>query len=183
MPGDYRVGAYYDSSHAADPFSNIPGRGLPAVAEKSYAGRAGFYATAGQMVWRVPTAMPGGTRSLSVFAAVNVGDAATSLYRVYAEAGVVLKGTFPNRDDDTIGFALTDTEVNGRRKAEEARLLAEGYDVAGEQVREMALELNYSAAVYRGISLEPGLQIVLHPGALSANAPAWVLGLRTSVKF
>jgi carbohydrate-selective porin OprB len=78
---------------------------------------------------------------------------------------------------------MTDTEINGHRRDEEARLLAAGFNVAGEQTREIALELNYSAAVYRGINLEPGLQIVLHPGALSTNAPAWVLGLRTSVKF
>ena len=53
-----------------------------------------------------------GTRSLSLFTAVDLGDPKTSLYRVYAEAGAVLKGTFPGRDNDTIGLAVTDTEVN-----------------------------------------------------------------------
>jgi hypothetical protein len=42
---------------------------------------------AAQMVWRVPTQTPGGTRSLSLFSALNLGDAATSLYRVYAGRG------------------------------------------------------------------------------------------------
>jgi porin len=183
LPGDYRLGAYYDTSDANDPFSNIPGQGLPTITGQSHSGRYGFYVNAAQMIWRVPTDTSGGTRSLSVFGSINVGDASTALYRVYAEAGVVLKGTFPGRDDDTIGFAVTDTEVNSRRRDEEAKLISQGFDVFGEQVREIAFELNYTAAVYHGVILEPGTQLVLNPNGIASNAPAWVLGLRTAIKF
>jgi porin len=96
---------------------------------------------------------------------------------------VVLKGTFAGRDDDTIGLAATDTEVNSRRRDEESLLLAAGYKVTGKQVREMAFELNYGAAVYPGVNLEPGVQLVLHPGAVSEIPHAWIFDLRTSVKF
>lgn len=177
LPGDYRLGAYYDTSRASDPFAGL------AVTGGSHSGRYGFYVTAAQTVWRVPTGTKGGTRSLSVFGAVNVGDAATALYRVYAEAGVVLKGTFAGRDDDTVGIGMTDTEVNQRRAAQETALLAAGYAVPGPQIRELAFEVNYSASVYRGVNLEPGLQVVVHPNAVASSAAAWVLGLRTSVKF
>ncbi len=183
LPGDYRLGIYYDTSHGTDPFKALPGRGLPTLPLRSYTGRYGFYVTAAQMVWRTPGDKPGTTRGLSLFGAVNVGDAATSLYRVYAEAGLVLKGTFPGRDDDLVGFAVTDVEVNSRRRDEESLLLSQGYNVTGKQVRETAFELNYTAQIYHGISLEPGVQLILHPGALSEIPHAWVFDLRTAVKF
>jgi porin len=142
-----------------------------------------MWVTAAQTVWREPTGKPGGTRSLSLFGAVNVGDQDTALYRVYAEAGAVLKGTFPGRDDDTIGLAVTDTEVNSHRKDLEAELLSEGYDVTGLQNREIAFEVNYSAAVLPGVSIEPGIQFIVHPGALTEIPNALVFALRTAVKF
>lgn len=183
LPGDYRVGVYYDTSHGRDPFANVPGKGLPAPVLRSYTGKYGLYATAARTVWRAAGGKDGDPRGLSVFAALNLGDAATSLYRVYAEAGAVLKGTFAGRDDDTAGFAVTDTEVNSRRRDYEALLLAQGYAVTGKQVREVAFEADYGAAVFQGVNLEPNVQLILHPGAVSEVPHAWVLGLRTSVKF
>jgi porin len=183
LPGDYRIGVYYDTSRATDPYQTLPGQNLPPVAMRSYDGRYGFYVMAAQTVWRQPTGTPGDMRSLSLFAAVDVGDPQTSIYRVFADAGVVLKGTFPGRDDDTIGFAVTDTEVNSRRDDVEALLAAEGNDIIGIQSREMAFELNYAAPIYRGVSLEPGMQVVLHPGALDEVPDAVVFTVKTSVKF
>lgn len=183
LPGDYRIGIYYDTSHGTDPFANVSGKNLPTPVLRSHSGRYGLWATAAQTVWRRPGDQAGDDRSLSLFAALNLGDAATALYRVYAEAGAVLKGTFSGRDDDTAGFAVTDTEVNSRRRDYEDLLLSEGYAVTGKQVREIAFELNYAAPVYHGITLEPTAQLVLHPGALSEIPHAWVLGLRTSIKF
>jgi porin len=150
---------------------------------QSFSGRYGFYVTAAQTLWRVAGDTPGDTRSFSVFGAVDVGDPQTSLYRVYAEVGAVLKGTFPGRDDDTIGFAVTDTEVNQSRAEEESMLLSDGVAITGTQTREVAFELNYAAAVYRGVSIEPGVQVVLHPDALNEIPDALVFDLRTAVKF
>jgi porin len=183
LPGDYRIGAYYDTSRATAPLQNLPGRNVPVVTMQSFSGRYGFYVTAAQTLWRVAGDTPGDTRSFSVFGAVDVGDPQTSLYRVYAEVGAVLKGTFPGRDDDTIGFAVTDTEVNQSRAEEESMLLSDGVAITGTQTREVAFELNYAAAVYRGVSIEPGVQVVLHPDALNEIPDALVFDLRTAVKF
>ena len=181
LPGDYRIGAYYDTSSANDPYQQLPGQNLPTMTLHSYSGRYGFFASAAQTVWRQRTA--GGTRSLSLFTAVDLGDPKTSLFRVYAEAGAVLKGTFPGRDDDTIGLAATDTEVNSRRGDEEALLMAEGYDVTGTQSREIAFELNYSAPIFRGVSLEPGVQLVVHPGGLNEIPDALIFDTRLAINF
>jgi porin len=183
LPGDYRIGAYYDTSSVTGPFRAIPGQNLPAIVGPTYNGRYGFWVNAAQTVWRQPTSKPGGTRSLSLFGAVNVGDQDTALYRVYAEVGAVLKGTFPGRDDDTIGVAVTDVEVNNHRKNLEAGLLSAGYPVTGVQNREIAFEVNYTAAVYHGIIIEPGIQFIVHPGALTEIPNALVFALRTAVKF
>jgi porin len=183
LPGDYRIGLYYDTSNVTGPLKNLPGQNLPVITGPVYYGRYGGWLTAAQTVWRQPTGKPGGTRSLSLFGALNLGDPDTALYPVYAELGAVLKGTFPGRDDDTIGLAVTDTEVNGHRKDLEAALLAQGYAVTGVQNREIAFEVNYSAAVYPGISIEPGIQFIVHPGALTEVPNALVFALRTAVKF
>jgi carbohydrate-selective porin OprB len=53
----------------------------------------------------------------------------------------------------------------------------------GKQGREMDFALNYGASVYHGINLEPGVRLVLHPGAESEIPHAWVFDLRTSIKF
>jgi len=183
LPGDYRFGVYYDTSIVPGPFQNLPGQNLPPPPATTYVGRYGFYVTAAQTVWRVPTETPGNMRSLSVLAAFNLGDSNTALYRIYAEAGVVLKGTFRGRDDDTIGFGVTDTEVNSRRRDLEAALMGEGFQVTGKQVREVAFELNYGIAAYRGILVQPGMQFVVHPGGLNEIPNAFVFALRTAVKF
>jgi carbohydrate-selective porin OprB len=47
----------------------------------------------------------------------------------------------------------------------------------------MAFELNYAAPIYRGVSLEPGVQLVMHPGGLNEIPDALIFDTRLAVKF
>lgn len=181
LPGDYKIGAYYDTSAAPGPFKDIPGAPATLAApSRAHQGRYGLYILADQQVYRDPA---NHKRGLAVFAGVEVGDAATSLYRVFAAAGLVYKGTFAGRDDDLVGFAVTDAEVNSRRSSYEAALRSRGVRIAGRQSREVGMELNYSAAVVPGINIQTALQYVINPGALHEIPNALVINIRTSVKF
>jgi porin len=72
----------------------------------------------------------------------------------------------------------------GALQSEQASLglpLANG--AAHPQSSEYAIELDYVAQVYRGITFEPGIQYFIHPNADRALPNALVFAGRFSVKF
>ena len=123
--GDYKLGVYYDTSSAPDPFGGIPlaPGALPGPAAaplQTYHGRYGLYALAAQQVYRF-TAIPPTRSAASQPSSVRI---------------------------------------------------------ARRQSREVTLELNYTAAIHRGVALEPVVQHVINPGALRQRPNALVLSLR-----
>jgi Carbohydrate-selective porin len=72
--------------------------------ETLMSGRWGLYVLADQMIYRDS---PGADRGLTVFAGFTYADPSTALLQYFWEAGLVKLGTFAGRDEDSIGFALS----------------------------------------------------------------------------
>jgi porin len=165
LPGEYKVGAYYDSSHVAD-------IGAPHFTDS---GRWGYYALASQMVVHEP-GRPGG---LWVFAQGTNSDPQTALIKYYLDAGLVLQGTLPGRDRDNINLGYVRAAVNPRLIAIKSE---PGLDLApGEQVA----ELNYGVGVSPTVIVRPGMQYIMNPGAFVEKkiANAWVYELQIKASF
>jgi porin len=163
LPGEYKIGAYYDASHV----SNI------AYPKVLVDGRSGEYVLASQMI--VPNAgRPGG---LWVFAQGTTDDVATSLIKAYLDGGVVLTAPFAGRDRDSFALGLVRADVNPKALA-----LKTTTDLAsGEEVAEM----NYGYALSRNVQLRPDVQYVMNPGAFAYKKieNAWVYAVEAKVTF
>jgi len=152
--GQYKVGWYYDSSDT---------KRIDSSSKAS--GRSGSYILADQAVWRSET---NNKRSLHVFGQATQTDAATSPFRHWYSAGVVLHTPFDSRPEDTVGLAYGRAVVNSRTRdtqiAAAASLeAADGIDNldSGEQL----IELSYGVQVNKWLTVRPDVQYIVEPGA------------------
>ena len=174
LPGNYKIGGYYDTSSATD--LSAPLSGPPAT----MSGRWGLYALADQMLFRES---PGSDRGLTAFGVFVYANPKTALLQYFWEAGLVYQGTFPGRDQDSIGLAVNQSRVsNDLVAAQEAQnlLMPGSVDIQSD---ETDIELNYRAQLTPWFSLMPNLQYVVQPNAVTAIPNAFVLGLQAEATF
>ncbi len=91
----------------------------------------------------------------------------------YIGGGVVQTGTFPGRDDDMAGFAIARAHWGSPYRAQ----------AYGPVAAETTYEASYQVAIKPGISLEPDLQYVIHPGGDPSVANAAVVALRLKIDW
>lgn len=91
----------------------------------------------------------------------------------YTGGGVVLTGTFKGRDDDVAGLAVARAHWGAPYRALQAGPVAE----------ETTWEASYQAAIRPGISLQPDIQYVTHPGGDYAVKNAVVVALRLKIDW
>jgi len=182
LPGDYKVGAYYNSSDTPDVYEDV--NGMPAAFTGAsfleHNGRYGAYAIASQTIYKPDPDSPHGLR-LGVMA--GGGDRATSRYSWFWLAGGVWQGTFAGRDKDYIAFMAGYARTNPRltRYQRERDSIAPGS--VGIQTYESVVEVDYGAVVAPWLTFRPNLQYILRPGGTGAMRNALVLGLYTQVTF
>jgi porin len=181
LPGDYKVGIWYDTSNANDVYFDINHQplvltGAPALRRH---GREGVYIN---LLQQLSGTLQGPGAAL--FLNITQADHATSpsLDRQIA-VGVQYTGLFEVRPSDVIGAALGTSHVNSRVAADE-RLLAQipGNDIP-VQTAEYVAELFYGWTPVPYLTLRPNLQCVLHPGGSHTYENEIVVGLKTTLKF
>ena len=60
----------------------------------------------------------------------------------------------------------------------------DGFGAAyGPQNTENVIELDYTAAVFRGVQIMPDFEYVIRPGATTNTPDAAILGFRTNINF
>jgi porin len=97
--------------------------------------------------------------------------------------GVVKLGTFAGRDDDSIGFAISQGLVSNSLTGAQSRANATDPGSVDVQSYEMDLELNYRAQLAPWFSVMPNIQYVVRPGAVTTTPNALVLGLQAGLSF
>jgi porin len=166
LPRHYQLGGWYDSSIYADPLLDRNG-GLWVLSDQRPAtdsGRSGAYFSFDQMIWRPD---PESQRGLTL-----IGVAMTSLGgRViedrFYEIALLQTGTFPGRDLDTLGFAITDQQFSGLALARIAAARAAVGGGGGMARHEIMMELAYGAQIAPAIRLSPNLQFIVSPDQLA----------------
>ncbi len=104
-----------------------------------------------------------GTR-LDGWLRVGIADGATAPVTRYLGGGLVATRFWAEHPEDTLGVAVAHAVAN----------TAVGPNVAPET----AIELAYQHALGSGLTIQPGVQWLLHPGADRTRAHAVVFGLR-----
>jgi len=167
LPGEYKLGWYYDSSDAQRIGS-----------DEKVAGRDGHYLLADQAVWHAQH-RPG--QSLHLFGQASVVSSAASPFSKWYSAGVVLYQPFARRPRDTLALGFGRAVPNPRsRELQEDNALANGQAYPDLDNAERLVELSYGFQATPWLLLRPDVQYVIEPGAFSGQSidNALVFGLQ-----
>lgn len=171
-PGKYDVGFYYDTSNFPDAQYNTLGQklafagGTPA----NDGSRTVVYGEVTQMVWRPDPSKPQG---LNVFAGALFNTSGRAPVQAYFQVGLVERGTFPSRPNDTVAFLFLHGLFNHRfTGALDDRIAVAGLSGNISNTQQV-IELNYGLELARGLQIEPYTDFTFHPDqALYAIAHA-----------
>ncbi|MDZ5840842.1 carbohydrate porin [Stenotrophomonas maltophilia] len=163
----YELGGWQDNSTYRDPLRDI--NGMPAVLSgQDYAnrhGRSGAFARFEQQLTG-----DGSDRGLTVFGAVLKGTSGQLIEDHFLQAGLVQKGTFARRPQDSIAFVVTQQKYSGiaLENLRLARAAAGGSGTPhGSQVM---MELSYGIQLTPQLRIAPNLHYIVHPDQF--NEPA-----------
>ena len=176
LPGNVKLGAYFNGGNAAVFDSGLAGRPSETVLA-----RYGFYAVGDQALARWGD--PAQKRHLGMFAAlVCAPDQRVNTVPYYFDAGLVVYGFLPSRPRDFVGFGVAYGSYSGDlRRAEEVQALTD--PAVGVQSWEMTLEFNYGCTVRPGLLVQPGLQYLVNPGGNKAVPNALATGVNVVFNF
>ncbi|MDB5698828.1 MAG: carbohydrate porin [Alphaproteobacteria bacterium] len=179
-----RAGFWLHFDRFADSTFDIAGRSLaspgagPALQHR---GNAGIYGIVDTALWR-------GAKG---FLRASFSPDDRNTIDLYADCGVAVSGPVSGRSADTIAIGLAVARISPalRRLARDLRALTGA--TGPHPDFEAVAELSYQVQLGSGISVQPNVQIVIHPGGrqptalgLGAATPdALIVGLRTSARF
>ena len=172
LPGEYKLGYYYDSSDAKRIGS-----------DKEVAGRGGHYLLVDQAVWNSTTAKG---RSVHVFGQYSAASSAASPFTKWYGVGMVLNKPFAGRPHDTLAIGYGRAVPNPRsREVLESAAIAHGEFVPNLDSGEQLLEISYGYQATPWLLLRPDLQYIIEPGAFSGEQiqNALVIGLQAKATF
>ncbi|WP_414476103.1 carbohydrate porin [Microvirga sp. M2] len=182
LPGEYKIGGYFNTSKSPDVLRDVTGRsaGLTGLPFDEHNGRWGGYVLATQMVY---LERPDSKRGLTLFGAAVLNDPQTAHFSHSLEFGAVYQGTFPHRDDDYIGLVFAYGAVN--KRLTEFQIDRNIVDPGSTAIQryEALIEVDYNAQITPWLSLRPNLQYVINPGGTGKIPNAFVVGLHTQVTF
>lgn len=191
LVGHYKLGYDYDSSRYPDLLQDGLGNPFAVTgnAPRSHHGRNEFYALVDQMLLRTGKADTDGVIALAGFVHA---DRAISPLADHAYAGALTSASVIGRPQDSFGAIYHWIHTSGSLSTTQQLQLARGSQlgsdgiggtVFGVQGNEQVVEVQYTANVFRGVTVEPDFQYIIRPGATSNSRDAAVLGFRTNIQF
>jgi len=183
LPGNYKIGAYYDNGRFADFLRDVRGgiAALSGLPHRMTRGNAGFYILIDQMVYR--EGGPENKQGLTPFAALLVApDKNVSTFPLFINSGLVYQGLISGRDRDVAGFGVVYGKFSDRlRRAQRVKQL---FDPSiGVQRHELALEWTYIIQVTPWLQFQPDIQYIIKPGGTGKIRDALVLGFQLALSF
>ncbi len=186
LPGRARLGGWYHTGDFDDARIDDAGVCLADPASSGtparHGGNRGIYASVEQQLTREPLAADA-AQGLGAFARVGGSPSDRNTVECYLESGLTYTGLLPGRDQDVCGFAAVYGQISRRIRQAEADRQRFGAPSAPGSDYEMVLEATYRMAMAPGVSVQPVVALLLHPGGSTAINDALVLGLRGSVEF
>lgn len=194
LPGNYKLGAWYDSTKFDDQQTDAIGLPLASpVSNGTPAGRHGnfsLYGVADQMIWR---SKDDPSRTLNVFVRpMFTPYPDRNLVSASINAGAALKAPLPGRDSDTFGVEMgTAWASSGASGFDRQMQVFQPSVYTPVRGSETFLEATYQFQVLPSWQIQPDVQYFINPGLGIANPdePAqrikneFVVGLRTNVNF
>lgn len=183
IQGSYKLGGWYSTTSAEDVFLNTGGlplavAGGPALRRR---GQYGFYFVGIQELYRPD---PGNKdRGLSAFLRGVAADRETTVFYRQITAGLVYRGLWAARPNDSLGIGVGQTSVNDRIAAATRLSNAAGRKTDPIPTAERFLEVFYSAAITPNVVVRPNIQFIHRPSGVTLRPDVLVLGLKSTIVF
>jgi porin len=192
-PGTVTVGGWhhfgrFDSLRIDDTGRHLADSSSTGIA-KRFRGNDGLYAMIDQTVFREEGKNDEGA-SVFVRAVGSPGD--RNLIDLYLDAGIGYRGLLPTRSNDTVGVGVSYARISpSARGFDRDTILATGTAMP-RRCFEALVEATYQAVVAPGVTVQPNLQYVFHPGGNIADPRdsaghriknATVVGLRATLTY
>ncbi len=190
LPGTVKFGAFAQFGRFDE--DNLAGEGLAPAGRTGtplvHTGNGGLYGIIDQQVYRASRDEP--QRGIGVFARAIAAPADRNLVNLYLDVGFAALGIVPGRPDDFFGLAGAYAAISPA-----AGTIGIDEDLAAANLGvarsfEAVFEATYSIHVVKGLSLQPTVQYVVHPGGNVPNPlgtgairNAKVFGVTTSIRF
>lgn len=186
-PRHYKVGAFYENGSYNDPFFDINHHSvaLTGLPHAQHPDRTSVYALFDQMIWKTD---PTSQRGLFVFGGITAGTDSSQLADYFLQAGLLDKGPWTERPDDTIGLVVTDLHWGNHTMdfVRDSRVAAGGAATT-QNPNEIMMEVNYGAQITPWLRVVPNLQYIVNPDnlpepKLKSNIPdTFVVGFKFAV--
>lgn len=158
LPGNYKIGGYYDSSRFTD---------LSDASGAEIRGNAGFYVHLDQMVYRETGSEA--LQGLTPFVALTVAPSEhRNVFPFFLIGGLTYQGLFPGRDTDTTAFGVAYGKFSNH---------------LDPQTYELLLEWTHAFAVTPFLTVQPDVQYIIRPGGTNALPNALVVGAQIALTF
>ncbi|MFV0296046.1 MAG: carbohydrate porin [Hyphomicrobiaceae bacterium] len=193
LPGTLKLGGWEHFGSFDDTrFNENRGRlalfgGTPLFHGTNY----GLYAVIDQQIYAVKGSE---TRGVAVFGRVMTNPGDRNLVSVYGEGGVTVTGFWDRRPDDIFVIGVAHTRIaSGARGADRDRNEVSGIAAPIRGI-ETILEINYSAQIIPGWTVQPVVEHFWNPGGggidpdddpagTARPGHATVVGVRTTIKY
>jgi len=164
LPGDYKLGGWYDSGSFPDQRYGTDGIALNSpdsnASPAMHHGNYSIYAVADQTVWQGNDG-----KTLNVFARIMGAPAAQNLISLSVNCGATFAAPFKSRPNDVAGINFGLGKVSSRAADADrdiGNFSESNYPVRGT---EESIEVTYQAAATPWLVLQPDLQYIVNPGA------------------
>jgi porin len=176
LPGNLKLGAYFNAGSA-----EVFGSGLAGRPSEAVQARYGFYVLGDQALLRWGD--PAEKRHLGAFAAfVCAPDQRVNTAPYFFDAGLVAYGFLPGRPRDFAGLGVAyGSYSEDLRRAEQLQAVTS--PAVGVQTWEMTVELNYGCTVRPGLLVQPGVQYIVNPGGNRSVPNALAIGVNCVFNF
>lgn len=186
LPGTYKIGGWLHAGTFSNSRNSDDGLSLadPASDGRPQAmdGNHGFYMIADQAIWQ-DKSNPDHVRQINLFFRAGNALADRSIFDFNCNGGVVFNGLIPGRPCDAFGVA---TAYGHMASGVRGKVVDENH-FNGTNLPipdyEQNIEFTYSAEIAQWWTVQPDIQVILHPGGSAAIPDALVLGCRTTITF
>ena len=195
LAGGIRLGAWHHFGRFDDLRFDISGLSLADPSSvgipKRLLGESGIYVVLDQQLYRPPG---GDAQSgIGIFSRTAAAQPDRSPIDFYIDGGIVVSGLVPGRPKDSFGAAFIYSHVSNRASAldRDRNFFNDGRQPVRDY--ELSFEFTYAAEILPGWTLQPDLQIVIHPGGnipdpnnpsgLTPIRDATLVGLRSTIHY
>jgi porin len=186
LPGTYKIGGWLHTDTFSD--KRYDDNGVPLASPESDGhpravdGNHGFYVVADQTIWQ-DKSDANKPKDIDLFFRGGTALGDRSVFNYYCDGGIIFNGLTPGRSNDLFGLATAYGNIgSGAQGFVEDENSLDNANLPVPDFEEN-IELTYYAQMTSWLSVQPDLQVIIHPGGSSAIQNAVLIGCRTVISF